>query len=224
MRKITMFTTLVLAVGTLGTADAQVRGQYAATQRTPAINQLAYGPDQCLYRFTGRGWSAVGLCQRWVNSNMAYLIMTARPGVIHSVLHYAGGRLVRQIDLTSRQEIWFNADGTVRGVRPMTAGPIGAVAPDHRQTPSVQTRTGCPTPPGYFAVGDGCGSVAPAIQREVEREALRRAAAARGAFTVPIAPSSSNMDRLGQIWTQGQIDANGILLRPPCTASYNGCR
>ena len=210
MRKSTVFTTLVLALGTFSLAEAQVRGRYSTPQQTPAINQLAYGPDQCLYRFTGRSWSAIGLCHRWVNSNMAYLVMTARPGVVHSVLHYAGGRLARRDDLTSRQEIWFNADGTVRVMRAMASRPIG---------------TDCATPPGYFVIGDGCGSIGPAIRREEDREARRRVAQARGAFTIPMTPSSANIDpRLGQIVTQGTINANDILLRPPCTASYNGCK
>ena len=227
MRKVTTFATLMLAVAGVTVAEAQVRDRRVAAQRIPAINQVAYGPDQCLYRFTGRGWSPLGLCHRWVRSNMAYLMIAGRPGVIHSVLHYAGGRLIRRDDLTSRQEIWFNPDGTVKRTRPMTAasGPIGpppieAVGTFQRGTPGVQTRRDCPTPSGYFAVGDPCWSVEQAMQREAQR----RAAQARGAFTIPIVPRASTMDpRAQQIWTQGQIDATGILLRPPCTASYNGC-
>ena len=130
MRKVTTLTMLMLAFAAIGTADAQVRDhRRATTERAPAIGRLAYGPDQCLYRFTGRGWSPLGLCHRWVQSNMAYLMMSSRPGVIHSVLHYADGRVVRVVDLISSREIWLNPDGTVKGARPITAASARIGAP-----------------------------------------------------------------------------------------------
>lgn len=229
MRKVTTLTMLMLAFAAIGTADAQVRDhRRATTERAPAIGRLAYGPDQCLYRFTGRGWSPLGLCHRWVQSNMAYLMMSSRPGVIHSVLHYADGRVVRVVDLISSREIWLNPDGTVKGARPITAAsarigapPIEAMGTFQRGALGVQTRTNCRTPTGYIAIGNPCWTIEDAMRQE----ARQRAAETRGAFSVPIAPRPSKMDpRLQEMWTNGNIRANGVLLAPPCNSSLNGCR